>query len=124
MINNVSITIFERHFDLLVEYDHYADPSLMKKLEASLLRFLSHDEWIVNAKSQLENYCQEDVLQDKENQKKDNVFSYIKPECIYVKRDSIRVAIMCHYRYDPEHGLAIVFDSDGNVTVGIQDIII
>lgn len=124
MIHNIPITIFERHFDLDVEYDHYANPSSIKKMDNLLLKFLSHPEWITNCKTKIENYCQEDVFQDKENLKKNNVFSYIKPECLYIKRDAKRIALLCKYRYDPEHGLAVVFNSDGNVTVGIQDIII
>ena len=31
---------------------------------------------------------------------------------------------MCKYRYDEEHGLAVVFDSERKVTVGDQDIIL
>ena len=31
---------------------------------------------------------------------------------------------MCKYRYDEEHGLAVVFYSEGKVTVGDQDIIL
>ena len=32
--------------------------------------------------------------------------------------------MMCKYKYDPEHGMAIVYSADGKVTVGIQDIIL
>ena len=65
-------------------------------------------------------------MNDDENPIKDNIFSYIKPECLFVKRDkeSSRIAMMCKYRYDLEHGLAVVFSSDGEVTVGMQDIIL
>ena len=31
---------------------------------------------------------------------------------------------MCKYRYDIEHGLAVVFATDGSVTVGLQDFIL
>ena len=65
-------------------------------------------------------------MNDDENAKKDNIFSYIKPECLFVKRDkeNPRIAMICKYRYDLEHGLAVVFSSDGEVTVGMQDIIL
>ena len=60
------------------------------------------------------------------NIKKDNIFSYIKPDYLFVKRDDEcpRVALMCKYRYEPENGLAIVYSSDGKAKVGIQDIIL
>ena len=64
-------------------------------------------------------------LADNENNRKDNIFSYIKPEYLFVKReDHPRVALMCKYRYDMEHGLAVVFAADGGITVGTQDIIL
>ncbi len=84
-----------------------------------------HPEWIVAAKAQVVRFCKEEVLADNENNKKDNIFSYIKPDYLFVKReDHPRVALMCKYRYDMEHGLAVVFDTDGSVKVGTQDIIL
>ena len=58
--------------------------------------------------------------------KKDNIFSYVKPDYLFVKNETKyhKVALMCKYRYDEEHGLTVVFDSEGKVTVGDQDIIL
>ena len=92
----------------------------------ALDKFISNDKWIANAKKDVEKHCKKQVLRDDGNQKKDNIFSYIKPEAVFIKRDKTkpRVALMCKYRYDPEHGLAVVFDTNGKVTVGTQDIIL
>ena len=88
--------------------------------------FASHLDWVEKAKQQVESYCKEDVEEDDRNQKKDNIFSYIKPETVFVTREKThpRVALMCQYRYDPEHGLAIVFSKDGHVDIGSQDIVL
>ncbi len=111
---------------MTVEYDCYSGESVTKEQEMALKEFSLHPEWIANAKNALEDYCKERVSEDDENSKKDNVFSYIKPDYLFIKRDKDhpRVAIMCKYRYDPEHGLAIVFSHEGEVTVGLQDIIL
>jgi hypothetical protein len=65
-------------------------------------------------------------MEDKGNQKKDNIFSYVKPEYLFVEHDNEtpRIALMCKCRYELEHGLAVVFSTDGDVDVGIQDIIL
>jgi hypothetical protein len=65
-------------------------------------------------------------MKDEDNQKKDNIFSYEKPDYLLVKRDKEkpRIALMCKCRYEPEHGLTVVFTSEGDVDVGIQDIIL
>ncbi len=124
MIKSVHIDVFGKEFDLDVVYDLYAESSCLPALEKALQIFVSHPEWIKTAKSKVLNYCGSDVLSDEENSTKNDLFSYLTPHRIYLKRDAKRVAIMCKYLYDLEHGLAVVFDSEGNVTVGIQDIII
>ena len=55
-----------------------------------------------------------------------NVFRFVMPTEIYL--DSVTnhrvVALMCEYRPDPEHGLAIVFEDERLREIGPQDIIL
>lgn len=126
MINELNITIWGREFLLPIVYDYYEGENITEEQTKAIDFFLEHLEWIEKSKSEVEKYCQDEVMEDDENEKKDNIFSYIKPKRLYVKRDNKypRVAIMCMYRYDPEHGLAVVFSHDGEVTVGSEDIIL
>lgn len=125
MINELNISIWERTFLLPVEYDCYDDEVVTDAQKSAIKMLTMHPEWIVSAKSHVERFCREGVIADSENNKKDNIFSYIKPDYLFVKReDHPRVAIMCKYRYDIEHGLAVVFAIDGSVTVGLQDFIL
>ena len=109
-----------------VVYDCYSGESVTQEQFNALDKFISSPKWIANAKKDVEKHCKKQVMHDDANQKKDNIFSYIKPEAVFIKRDKTkpRVALMCKYRYDPEHGLAVVFDTNGKVTVGAQDIIL
>lgn len=126
LIEFLEITIWGRLFTLPVEYDCYEGEEITEAQIQALKQFRTHTEWIEQSKSAVENYCKEQVMSDDENNKKDNIFSYIKPECLFVKRDkeNPRIALMCKYRYDLEHGLAVVFSSYGEVAVGLQDIIL
>ena len=126
MIESLEVSIWKREFTLPVEYDCYEGEEVTKAQIQAIKQFKSHSEWIEKSRSIVEDYCREQVMSDDGNEKKDNIFSYIKPECLFVKRDKEkpRIAIMCKYRYDLEHGLAVVFSSDGEVTVGMQDIIL
>ena len=122
----IKLIIWGREFSLPVEFDCYKGEKVTKEQMSALEVFISQEKWLEDSKKDVEIFCREKVLEDTENQKRDNIFSYVKPESIFVKRDkeNPRVAIMCKYRYDPEHGLAVVFSYDGKVTVGIQDIIL
>ena len=126
MTKSINIEIWEREFSLDVEFDCYSDERVTQNQLDAFERFCNHHKWIDKSKKNVESFCKKAVENDDQNQNKDNIFSYVKPVGIFVKRDNDkpRVAIMCKYKYDPEHGLAVVFDHNGNVTVGLQDIIL
>jgi len=129
LIKTLNIEIWGRSFSVNVEYDCYEGEDVTPKQIEAVERFTKNLSWLNKAKEEVVRYCKDDVDDDKENRKKDNIFSYVKPEAVFVKRDNwynrnSRIALMCKYRYDPEHGLAVVFDADGNITVGPQDIIL
>lgn len=48
------------------------------------------------------------------------------PKSLFVGRDEAKriVAIMCDYRFDMEHGLAVVFENEQFKMIGEQDIIL
>ncbi|MBR5041081.1 MAG: hypothetical protein IKX68_08175 [Clostridiales bacterium] len=126
MIETIETEIWGRSFILPVVYDCYAGEKVTQTQMDMMNVFAHHLDWIDDSKFQVEDYCREDVLSDDENDKKDNVFSYLKPDCIFVKRSrkEPRVALMLKYRYDPEHGLAVVFTMNGEISIGSQDIIL
>lgn len=126
MINELKMNIWGRDFSLEIIYDCYGDESVTPNQIRAIDRFAKHPEWVEKSKETVEGYCHKQVAADETNEKKDNIFSYIKPEMLFVKRDKSkpRVALMCKYRYDVEHGLAIVFSSSGKATIGSQNIIL
>ena len=125
MIKHLEICIWGRDFSIPVEYNCYVGESLLPEQTDAINEFLKHPEWLEKAKHLVEQYCHEQVMDDTENSKKDHVFSYIKPQVFFVKHEKKpRIALMCKYRYDMEHGLAVVFTTDGGITAGPQDIIL
>lgn len=125
LINELEIQIWERDFTLPVKYDCYQGEEVTPEQIKALDRFKKRRKMIEKSKAKVEAYCREKVLEDDENEKKDNVFSYVKPEYLFVKREEDpRVIMMCKYRYDLEHGLAVVFSSNGSIVAGSQDMIL
>ena len=124
LIDKLNITIWEREFELPVEYDCYSGEEVTKEQIEAISKISNDPKIIAEARPMLESYCKDAVMQDNQNQKKDNVFSYIKPEYWFVRRtkDGIRVSLLCKYRYEGEHGIAIVFAPDGKISIGPQDI--
>ena len=126
LIKSMETFIWGRSFTLPVEYCCYKGETVTDKQIAAIDAFPTHMDWVEKAKNMVEAYCKEQVMEDEENTKKDNIFSYVKPMCLYITREENhpRIALMCKYRYDPEHGLAVVFSHDGHVDIGAQDIVL
>ena len=119
----LKITIWGRNFELKVIYDCYSGEAVLDEQEYALKAFINDRKLIESSKKEVEKYC---LLQNKEeigSDEIDNIFKYVMPECIFVKRDG-RVAIMCRYKFDAEHGIAVVFKNGKLNRIGSQDIII
>lgn len=56
----------------------------------------------------------------------ENIFKYVVPKSIFVphRNKSPLIAIMCNYKFDTEHGIAVVFENGKYKEVGGQDIIL
>ena len=54
----------------------------------------------------------------------DDIFDVVEPYSLFVVRDNSKrsVALMCHYRLDPEHGLALLFENERLTKIGPEDI--
>lgn len=121
MIKRIEIDLWGRHFSLPVEYENYYGDEVSTEQLQAVCRITDHPEKIIAAKKMVETYCHRDVERDKNNKKKDNIFSYVQPRDVYVKStEGCAIGIMCNYRYNEDDGLAIVFYQDGTIRVGEQ----
>lgn len=125
MIKEIKITIWGREFSLPVRFRCHSDQEITKQQLDSFDWLLKNSNLFEKAKTTVENYCKKTVSADDSNRKKDNVFSYVKPEYFFILRDEdesfSRVMLMLKYKYDLGHGLAVVFDKNGTVKVVPQD---
>ncbi len=54
-----------------------------------------------------------------------NIFKYVMPKSIFIPRTKNRVtALLCNYKFDPEHGIAIVFENGKLKQIGMQDCVL
>lgn len=81
---------------------------------------------------QVRNYIKEndsDALKefDSSDSKIKNPFRYIKPKAIYIPKnqtDSKQFHVLCNYRFDPEHGIAITYENGKPKRVVQQDYVL
>ena len=56
----------------------------------------------------------------------ENIFMYVMPKRIFVPHTpkGARIAILCNYKFDMEHGIAVVFEEGQLKEIGPQDIVL
>ena len=122
VVSMFKMKIWDRDFDLKVIYDCYAGEEILEEQKEALRKFSSDKKTIELSKEYVEKYCMNQNKEEIGSDRIDNIFKYVIPESIFVKRDGC-VAILCKYRYDEEHGIAVVFNNGQFKEVGSQDII-
>lgn len=119
----LNISIWNREFDLKVLYDCYVGEQVLEEQKEALNKFAADKKTIESSKIFTEKYCLSQNKNEIGADEIDNIFKYVIPESIFVKRDC-RVAIMCRYKFDTEHGIAVVFYNGKFSEVGSQDIVL
>lgn len=119
----LNINIWQRDFDIEEVYDIYQGETVSKQQEDALAEFCKNKAMIAESQHEVEKYCLSENENDIGEKSISNIFKYVVPESIFVKRDG-RVAIMCKYKFDLEHGLAIVFKKGKLDQIGKQDIVL
>lgn len=122
-MNNISINIWGRQFLLPIKYDVYPEESIAQLQKESIESFISKVS-TTSDKNISEYVIQHDGKQIGEVI--DNIFRYVMPRYFYVPLDAQKrvVAIMCDYRFDEEHGLAIIYENEILKEIGPQDIVL
>ena len=56
----------------------------------------------------------------------ESIFKYVMPKSIFVphNKESSSIALMCNYKFDMEHGIAVVFENGNCKEVGTQDVVL
>lgn len=114
--------IWGREFELEVIYDCYEGEDVLPLQKEAFETFSKNSELLSASKSNIEQYCLEKNKEEIGADQVDNIFKYVLPECIFIKRDG-RIALMCRYKFD-DHGIAIVFKNKKIAEIGTRDIIL
>lgn len=117
--------IWEREFDLNATYECYPGETVLDYQKEALASLCAMSSVIEESKKNVERYIMNENPTEV-GKSIDNIFKYVMPVGIFIPRniESRKVAIMCNYKFDPEHGLAIVFENEMFKTVGTQDIVL
>ena len=124
-MSKVKTTIWGREFELPVIVKQFKGKDVTEiqedagdQLERNMVIFDS-------AESEIEKYILKNGLKENGISEVDNIFKYVMPKSISVPKAKKRVvALMCNYKFDMEHGIAVIFEDEKFKKVGPQDLVL
>lgn len=126
MSNRITLRIWERTFELKVVYDCYEGENVTL-LQNETVAVLEKDyTFINNSLYDVKKYCLDNYGDEVMGSDLDNIFKYVVPKEIFIKRNDKNhiFALMCYFKLDMEHDLAIVFNENKLSMIGLEDIIL
>lgn len=118
------MSIWDRNFNLNVVCEKYSGQSVLETQVNAVEDFES--SVIDGVKGKVEKYILKKNGKELGKDSIDNIFKYVMPKSIYVPqvKGGKVLAVMCHYKFDPEHGMAIVFENNKLKEIGEEDIVL
>ena len=112
------LNIWGREFKLDVNYEIVDEDKITEKQKQTRTTFCEKAKELLSDPKEIINYC----LKKDGNQiegKIDNIFKYVIPQELFIGEG--RVSLMCNYRFDSEHGIAIVYENNKIIKICPQD---
>lgn len=124
MNNKLKIIIWDREFELSVIYQNFPGEEVTDDQDRTVKAILDID--FSMAKVAVEKYIKQFNSEELNGEEITNIFRYVMPKSLLIPREHGRriFAVMCNYKFDMEHGLAIVYENEKCKSVGPQDIIL
>lgn len=120
---NLKVNLWGRDFDLNGVMQCYPGEEPTQTQTEAWNKFISNANLSEETKKTVEKYVLKHGLSDTGVSEVDNIFKYVIPKSIIIPRSKrLVVAIMCNFKFDPEQGIAILFENGEFKEVGPQDI--
>lgn len=127
-MNNKKITIeiWGRTFELPVKFDCFPGEEITDTQNKAFEVFCDSEKAIEDSKTAVEQYIIDHDSDYLDKAGVDNIFRFVKPKSIYIPRRNpdLSVAILCNYKFDMEHGIAVVISNGKYKSVVAQDMVL
>ncbi len=123
-MSKVRIRIWDRDFELNIAYQNYPGEVISDQQKAAFISVQSAD--YEPAIAGIEQYIRKHYSFELGEDNLDNIFHYVMPKSILIMRTKgvSAFALMCNFRFDMEHGIAVIFENGAYKDVGPQDMVL
>ena len=125
LMNKIKMDIWERVLDIDIVYDTYQGERVLDAQVDAFNIFMTESKRLFGlAEGEVKKYCLSINKEDIQESVITNIFKYVKPKAIYVKRNTGKdriVALLCAYKFNPDDGIAIVFKNEKLLNIGTEN---
>ncbi len=123
-MNKTKVNIWGREFELPVHYQLFSDDPIME-YQKKALEDVHYVDYF-DAQDAVRDYIMKNYADEVKDQPMDNMFRYVMPKSIYIPKfpDTGRFDIMCDFKFDMEHGIAIEYEHRALRMIGAQDLVL
>ena len=121
--NKIKMKIWGREFKLDFVYDCYEGEEILESQIAALydfIKYMKSKDAMNKSLDKVKDYILSDDENDLDKDTIDNIFKYVIPKSIFIYREKGSIALLCDYKFDNEHGLAVFFKNGKCVKVCSQ----
>ena len=124
LMSKMNVWIWNREFNLDISYQNFPGEDITEN-QRKILTTVSAADYDT-AKVGVERYIKKVFASELGNDNLDNIFRFVMPRSILVPRTetSSVFAILCNFKFDMEHGIAIIFEDGKYKKTGSQDLIL
>lgn len=123
-MNKCILNIWGREFELNIVYECYPGEEVLDS-QKEVTEWLDGGDLFTTVLEYVTQYVMK-TAPTKIDSPIENIFKYVMPKSIFIPHTnkSPKLALMCNYKFDPEHGIAVVFENGKYKEIGEQDIIV
>lgn len=123
-MNNINVLIWGREFELEVSYQNFPGEDVTVIQQNTLAKIPSVD--YEAAKPGIEAYIRKYYSTELGDDSLDNLFRFVMPKRVLITRteNNREFAILCDFKFDMEHGIAVIFENEEFKAAGSQDLIL
>lgn len=118
---NKEVVIWGRKINIRIDYDLYDNETATDEQEQRLEKFINNAH-LLSDKTAISDYCIKNNSKEIGNSI-NNIFKYVVPSSILIPQSekNKRIILLCNYKFDIEHGIAIVFENNSFSKIVKQD---
>lgn len=125
-MNKIKMKLWGREFNFDIKYDCFRNEQVLLSQELAVQNISRMSKEIEASLCKVKEYCLANNRKEIGLDAIDNIFKFVAPKYLFIPRDRNKqiVAVMCNYKYDPESGIAVVFENGKFKGIGKQEIIL